>query len=132
MAIVKVKYTRSRPKIKAHLRYIAHRPGREGEKISRSLFDLHGLIDKDQAYHLIDEATRGRVFFKVILSPDPKREDQIERPRLTAHDPQNHPAVTGTAWEAGAVYRNHPRRSRPTPTRARHLDHAGEVITRGF
>lgn len=78
MAIVKVTYTRSRPKIKANLRYIAHRPGREGEKISRLLFDLHGIIDKDQAYHLIDETTRGRVYFKVILSPDPKREDRLK------------------------------------------------------
>jgi hypothetical protein len=75
MAIVKVKYTRSRPKIKAHLRYIAHRPGREGEKISRRLFDLNGLSDKDQAYRLIDDAPRGSIFFKTILSPDPKRED---------------------------------------------------------
>jgi hypothetical protein len=78
MAIVKVKYTRSRPKIKAHVRYITHRPGREGETISRPLFDLHGFIDKDQAYRLIDEAHRGRVFFKVILSPDPKREDRFK------------------------------------------------------
>jgi hypothetical protein len=78
MAIVKVTYTRSRPKIKANLRYIAHRPGREGEKISRLLFDLHGIIDKDQAYRLIDETTRGRVYFKVILSPDPKREDRLK------------------------------------------------------
>jgi hypothetical protein len=78
MAIVKVKYTRSRPKIKAHLRYIAHRPGREGETISRSLFDLHDFIDKDHAYRLIDEAQRGRVFFKVIISPDPKREDKLK------------------------------------------------------
>lgn len=75
MAIVKVKYTRSRPKIKAHLRYIAHRPGREGEKISRSLFDLTGLSDKDQAYRLIDDAPRGSIFFKTIVSPDPKWED---------------------------------------------------------
>jgi hypothetical protein len=78
MAIVKVKYTRSRPKIKAHVRYITHRPGREGETISRSLFDLHGFIDKDHAYQLIDQASRGRVFFKVILSPDPKREDRFK------------------------------------------------------
>ena len=78
MAIVKVTYTRSRPKIKAHLRYIAHRPGLEGEKISRVLFDLHGLIDKDQAYQRIDEAIRGRIFFKVIVSPDPKREDRLK------------------------------------------------------
>jgi hypothetical protein len=78
MAIVKVKYTRSRPKIKAHVRYIAHRPGREGEKVSRQVFDLTGRIDKDQAYRLIDEAHRGRVFFKVILSPDPKREDKFK------------------------------------------------------
>jgi hypothetical protein len=78
MAIVKVKYTRSRPKIKAHVRYIAHRPGRDGEKVSRLLFDLNGLVDKDQAYQLIDEATQGRVFFKVIVSPDPKREDRLK------------------------------------------------------
>lgn len=78
MAIVKVKYTRSRPKIKAHLRYISHRPGREGEKISRRLFDLEGLSDKDQAYRLIDDAPRGSVFFKTILSPDPKREDSFK------------------------------------------------------
>ena len=132
MAIVKVKYTRSRPKIKAHVRYITHRPGREGEKISRPFLTFNGLIDKDQAYRLIDEATRGRVFFKVILSPDPKREDQIQRPGFTAHNPQNHPPVASTAWEASAVFCNHPRRPRPTPACARHLDHAGEVIKRGF
>jgi hypothetical protein len=76
MAIVKVTYTRSRPKIKAHLRYIAHRPGREGEKISRRLFDLNGFSDKDNVYNLIDAAPRGSIFFKTILSPDPKREDR--------------------------------------------------------
>ena len=69
MAIVKVKYTRSRPKIKAHVRYIAHRPGREGEKISRSLFDLHGLIDKDHAYRLIDEAHTGEGIFQGDSQP---------------------------------------------------------------
>jgi hypothetical protein len=76
MAIVKVTYTRSRPKMKAHVRYITHRPGREGEKLSRRLFDLNGFSDKDHAYRLIDNAPRGSIFFKTILSLDPKREDR--------------------------------------------------------
>jgi len=35
MAIVKASYTRSRSKIKAALRYIVHRPGREGERLGQ-------------------------------------------------------------------------------------------------
>lgn len=76
MAIVKGSYTRSRPGIKAHLRYITHRPNQTGERASRVLFGQEGVIDKQQAYQLIDSAPRGTVFFRLVISPDPKREDK--------------------------------------------------------
>jgi ribosomal protein S27E len=75
MAIVKGSYTRSRPAIKAHLRYITHRPNQTGERASRVLFGQEGIIDKQQAYQMIDTAAAGTVFFRLVISPDPKRED---------------------------------------------------------
>jgi|1186.fasta_scaffold18045_2 hypothetical protein len=75
MAVVKVKYTKSRGKIKAHLRYITHRPTRDGERQARPLFDNDGKKDKPDAYRFIDEAPKGSRFYKLILSPDPKTED---------------------------------------------------------
>jgi hypothetical protein len=76
MAIVKAKYTRSIGRIKAHLRYITHRPGREGEKLTRPLFTYdYQAVDKHSAYHRFDLAPKGTYFYKFILSHDPKRED---------------------------------------------------------
>jgi hypothetical protein len=74
MAIVKVKYTRSREQMKAHLRYIVHRPGKDEATITRQLFDQLSGTDKQQAYQLID-GTKHPVFFKVIINLDPKKED---------------------------------------------------------
>jgi ribosomal protein S27E len=75
MAIVKGSYTRSRGAIKAHLRYITHRPNLDGKRASRVLFGQEGILDKQQAYQLIDAAEPGTVFFRMVISPDPKRED---------------------------------------------------------
>src|SRR3954451_1552784 len=75
MAIVKVSYTKSRKKIKASVRYIQHRPGKEGERLNRSLFGLEGLMSREEAYELIDNALKGTTFFRIVISPDPKRED---------------------------------------------------------
>jgi hypothetical protein len=75
MAVVKINYTRSRPAIKAHLRYIIHRRGRDGKTITRPLFGEEGTISKDTAYDMIDAAKRGLVFYKFIISPDPRGED---------------------------------------------------------
>jgi hypothetical protein len=76
MAIVKAKYTRSIGRIKAHLRYITHRPGREGEKLTRPLFTYdYQTVDKHSAYHRFDLAPKGTYFYKFIFSHDPKRED---------------------------------------------------------
>jgi hypothetical protein len=75
MAVVVVKYIRNRKQVKAHLRYITHRRGKEGEKITRTLFDKTGLTEKQASYQMIDEARRGTVFYKIMISPDPSRED---------------------------------------------------------
>jgi putative transposase-like DNA-binding protein len=75
MAIVKATYTKSRAGAKASIRYIEHRPGRDGDKITRSLFRIDGLMGRDQAYRLIDEAPKGSIFYRFVVSPDPKKED---------------------------------------------------------
>jgi len=76
MAVVKVKYTRSSTQIKVHLRYIIHRPGRDGEKQTRQLFsENYTTLEKQRAYEVIDTAPTGTIFFKVMVSLDPKQED---------------------------------------------------------
>jgi hypothetical protein len=77
MAIVKVKYTRDPIKIKEHLRYIVHRPGKDREKMTRELFDAFDRTDKTQAYERID-ATKHPLFFKFILNFDAKKEDTFK------------------------------------------------------
>jgi hypothetical protein len=75
MAIVRANFTRSRSKIKATLRYIVHRPGRAGEKLTRTLFGHEGEeMSKEEAYRLID-AQRGMTYFHVKLNFHPQRED---------------------------------------------------------
>jgi hypothetical protein len=75
MAVVRLKYIRGRQQIKAHLRYITHRRGKTREKITRLLFGRDGLTDKRATYEMIDSAKRGTAFFKIMISPDPRRED---------------------------------------------------------
>ena len=75
MAVVKVSFTKHRGKAKAHIRYITHRPGKDNERTTRVLFGRDGQLTKDQAYRLIDRASRGTTFFRIMLSPDPARED---------------------------------------------------------
>lgn len=75
MAIVKARYTQNRGAAKATIRYIAHRPGKENARITRTLWGVNGKMERHEAYQLIDEATEGSVFFRFVLSPDPVRED---------------------------------------------------------
>jgi hypothetical protein len=75
MAVVKLKYIRNRAQIKAHLRYITHRAGESQEKITRPLFNETGLTEKQATYRMIDAAKRGTLFYKMMISPDGKRED---------------------------------------------------------
>src|SRR6266700_4022696 len=75
MAIVKAKYTKSRGGAKATIRYIQHRPGKEKTRITRTLFGIDGAMGRWQAYRMIDEAEKGSLFFRFVISPDPKQED---------------------------------------------------------
>jgi hypothetical protein len=75
MAVVKLKYLRSRPQLKKNLRYITHRRGSEEGRVTRTLFSADGLTDKQTIYDLIDRAKRGTVFYKLMINLDPKRED---------------------------------------------------------
>jgi hypothetical protein len=54
MAVMKLKYLKNRPHLKAHLRYITHRAGEERGKITRSLFDNRSDTDKLATYRLIE------------------------------------------------------------------------------
>ena len=75
MAIVKARYVRGKPRIKAHLRYITHRRGLEGERITRPLFGKEGALSKLQIYDMIDAAKRGAVFHKFVINFHPLMED---------------------------------------------------------
>jgi hypothetical protein len=75
MAIVKAKYVRGKSRIKAHLRYITHRRGIEGERMSRPLFGKDGALSKLQVYDMIDAARRGAFFHKFVINFHPTRED---------------------------------------------------------
>src|ERR671910_573790 len=75
MAIVKNKYVRGKARIKAHLRYITHRRGMEGERMSRPLFGPDGPLSKLQIYEMIDATGRGAVFHKFVFNFHPVKED---------------------------------------------------------
>src|SRR2546423_1112867 len=75
MAIVKATYTKSSGGAKASIRYIEHRPGKDNAKINRTLFGMDGAMGRWQAYQMIDEADKGSLFFRFVISPDPQQED---------------------------------------------------------
>lgn len=75
MAIVKASYTKSNGGAKASIRYIAHRKGKDGEQVTRTLFGSDGAMGRYEAYRMIDEAEKGSIFFRFVLSPDPEQED---------------------------------------------------------
>jgi ribosomal protein S27AE len=82
MAVVKARYVQrgrgERGRAKATIRYIQHRPGKEGERITRTLFGPDGEMTRAAAYRMIDQALRGSLFYRVVLSPDPNKEDRLK------------------------------------------------------
>jgi hypothetical protein len=76
MAIVKASYTRSIRAAKAAIRYIEHRPGKDGARIVRALFNSDGKVERREAYAMIDQATSRSYFFRLVISPDPQTEDK--------------------------------------------------------
>ena len=68
-AIIKATYTRARGAAKANIRYIQHRNGLAGKKLIRELFGAEGGMERLEAYRMIDDADKGTVFFRIIISP---------------------------------------------------------------
>src|SRR6266566_9649079 len=75
MAIVKASYTRKGGIAKASVRYIEHRPGKDGARVVRTLFKADGKVERGEVYDMIDQAANGSYFFRLVISPDPQRED---------------------------------------------------------
>src|ERR1051326_6660871 len=76
MAIVKASYTRKGGAAKAAVRYIENRPGKDGDRIVKTLFSVDGKVQRADVYDLIDQAPKGSYFFRLVVSPDPKSEDK--------------------------------------------------------
>src|SRR6266704_5894182 len=75
MAIVKASYTRKGRVAKAAVRYIENRPGKDGARVVRTLFKADGKVERGEVYDMIDQAANGSYFFRLVISPDPQRED---------------------------------------------------------
>ena len=75
MAIDKIKYIRpgksAAARAKVKLAYI----GRDKEKTPRVLFGHDGVLTKEQAEEMIDNAPKNTYFWSLILSPDRKTEN---------------------------------------------------------
>jgi hypothetical protein len=79
MAFFKARYVKKgkaeHKRAKATIRYITHRPGKDKENIFRQLFGHDGSLEKEDAYQAIDAAPKGTYFYRMIINPDPKKED---------------------------------------------------------
>jgi hypothetical protein len=75
MAIIKANYTQKGGTAKASVRYIEHRPGKDGARIVRTLFTADGKVERAEVYAMIDQAAKGSYFFRLVISPDPHGED---------------------------------------------------------
>src|SRR2546421_10193582 len=75
MAIVKASYTKSSGGAKASIRYIEHRPGKDGAKITRTLWGIDGKMERQEAYRMVDEAEKGSVFYRLVINLDAQKED---------------------------------------------------------
>jgi hypothetical protein len=92
MAVVKANYVKrgkgEKGRAKSTIRYIQHRRDRDGERVSRTLFGYDGELTRQQAYRMIEEAKKGTLFYRLVLSPDPKREDRykdLDLSEITIH-----------------------------------------------
>ena len=81
--IVKANYCKrdndDRGRAKDNVRYITHRRDLNGQKVTRDLFGFDGELSKQPAYRMIDAAPKkGRYYYRVVISPDPRREDRYK------------------------------------------------------
>ena len=80
MAVVRANFVKrgkvGNEKVKATIRYIQHRPGKDHERIVRPLFGNDGPLQRLEVYQFIDEAPIGTLFFRFVINPDPVKEDR--------------------------------------------------------
>ena len=69
--VVKANYTRKGTMAKAAVRYIENRPGKDGTRLVRTLFNADGKVVRGDVYTMIDQAGNGSYFFRFVISPDP-------------------------------------------------------------
>jgi hypothetical protein len=79
MAVVRANYCKrgqtERTIAKANISYIQTRPGRDKERLTRTLFGPSGPLGRYEAYQFINAAPEGAYFYRLKLSPDPMLED---------------------------------------------------------
>src|SRR6266700_84870 len=126
MAIVKANYTRQGSVAKASVRYIENRPGQDGARVVRTLFNADGKVGRADVYTMIDQADNNSYFFRLVISPDPKREDSdnnlvlralTEKTMASLEDRFQEPlpwvAVAGLSAPAQCRHRGSPRATTP-------------------
>ena len=115
MAVVKANYVKrgkgERVTAKANIRYIQERPGRDKEKLTRTLFGAADSMGRYEAYQFINDAPKGTLFYRLKLSPDPAKEDtkrDLNMQKLTRQMMQRLEKRLKTAipW-AGALHDDH-------------------------
>ena len=79
MAVVKANYCekgdKERETAKANIYYIQMRPGRDKQRLTRTLFGSAGNMGRREGYQFITDSPQGTYFYRLKLSPDPKLED---------------------------------------------------------
>jgi hypothetical protein len=115
MAVVRANYVKrgkpGRATAKANIRYIQERPGRDKEKLTRTLFGAADSMGRYEAYQFINDAPKGTYFYRLKLSPDPATEDtkrDLHMQKLTRQMMHNLEKRLKTAipW-AGALHDDH-------------------------
>jgi hypothetical protein len=115
MAVVRANYVKrgknERKGAKANIRYIQERPGRDKEKLTRTLFGAADSMGRYEAYQFINDAPKGTYFYRLKLSPDPVTEDtkrDLHMQKLTRQMMQGLEKRLKTAipW-AGALHDDH-------------------------
>jgi hypothetical protein len=115
MAILKANYIRrgavGNGRAKDAIRYMQHRPGFDGARITRQLFGPDGVWGRDTGYRMIDEAPAGTHFYRFKISPDPTGEDgqkDLDLRDLTAHTIRTLEAmVNDDVYYVAAVHAEH-------------------------
>jgi hypothetical protein len=115
MAVLTANYIRrgklGNPRAKDAIRYMQHRPGLEGARITRPLFGIDGPQGRQDAYRMIDEAPAGTHFYRFTFDPDPKTEDvrrDLDLRELTARTIKTlEEIVQGPVYFMAAVHADH-------------------------